>query len=456
MLRNHDLAMNWRHFSVQFLVCALAIGIYWADVAVPVFQGMPWWRLDLRIATEMKRIADDQSFQSFDSTGTEAAYKAYLAAYPDGRHAVEARAKSDDAAFHEAGKQPNLSAAYDRYLTNYPQGRHVAEANRLKAEDIDQKDWLAPGSAKTVSRYRDYLKAHPNGRYANEARAAIAEMALSAITDGVRRIRNDERQAPAPEKLEADIATFLEFGDGAKIAEIARLLTDLAGAELRKVRFGEARRWSMKAAELGSAEAENMVGFQYDHGLGVIIDHSEALNWYRRAAEHGLTKAHYNIGLGYANGEGVPRDINEARAWMQKAADAGDSDAKKWLDERGLYDAAAAGDLAVVKSILDKGVSPYVKFDDGSTALMRAAANGHTQVVEALLARASNVDVRDNNGFTALMHAAASGRKETVALLLAKKADARIRTPTGTTALSVASQKGHSEIRRMLMKAGAN
>ena len=69
------------------------------------------------------------------------------------------------------------------------------------------------------------------------------------------------------------------------------------------------------------------------------------LTWYRRAAAQELTKAQYNIGLDYDAGLGVPSDIDQARLGTKKAAAAGERDAKTWLDERTLYEAAGAGDV---------------------------------------------------------------------------------------------------------------
>jgi hypothetical protein len=58
---------------------------------------------------------------------------------------------------------------------------------------------------------------------------------------------------------------------------------------------GEALRWFHKAAEHGSAAAENEIGNAYEHGQGVRQDFDEAERWYRIAAEHGLAEARLNV-----------------------------------------------------------------------------------------------------------------------------------------------------------------
>ena len=59
----------------------------------------------------------------------------------------------------------------------------------------------------------------------------------------------------------------------------------------------EALNWFGKAAEHGSAAAENQIGFAYEHGQGVPQDYGMAEKWYRKAAEHGLSEARHNLAI---------------------------------------------------------------------------------------------------------------------------------------------------------------
>ena len=79
-----------------------------------------------------------------------------------------------------------------------------------------------------------------------------------------------------------------------------------------------------KQAEQGDIEAQGMLGFMYDYGIGIQKDDTEAARWYRMAAEQGHTDAQFNLGFEYATGKGVPQDYVRAFAWWNILAVQGD------------------------------------------------------------------------------------------------------------------------------------
>lgn len=84
-----------------------------------------------------------------------------------------------------------------------------------------------------------------------------------------------------------------------------------------------------KAAMLGNAEAQNLLGLCYGAGKGAEKDCTKALHWYLKAAEQGYTSAQYNCGLYYREGYGTEKDEDKAFEWYQKAAAQGHEKAKK-------------------------------------------------------------------------------------------------------------------------------
>jgi len=70
---------------------------------------------------------DDTAFQHAASSGTEQAYRDYLAAHRSGRHVKEVISRLDDLGYQKAVKAGS-KPGYQAYLSSWPQGRHVSEA----------------------------------------------------------------------------------------------------------------------------------------------------------------------------------------------------------------------------------------------------------------------------------------------------------------------------------------
>lgn len=90
----------------------------------------------------------------------------------------------------------------------------------------------------------------------------------------------------------------------------------------------------------------------------------------------------------------------------------------------------------------------------GRTPLMEAAQAGDVEVVRSLLASATDINAVDQHGENALMMAAAMGHQEVVGAFLAAGAEASVSTPYGWTALMFAEDWGHAEVADVLKMAG--
>ncbi len=86
-----------------------------------------------------------------------------------------------------------------------------------------------------------------------------------------------------------------------------------------------------KAADQGSALAQNSLGWCYEYGIGVIKDEKLAVTYYQKAADQGQPHAQNNLGRCYQNGIGVVKDEKQAVIYYQKAADQGHATAQNWL-----------------------------------------------------------------------------------------------------------------------------
>jgi ankyrin repeat protein len=120
-----------------------------------------------------------------------------------------------------------------------------------------------------------------------------------------------------------------------------------------------------------------------------------------------------------------------------------------------VHDAAARGDAAQVRVLLDADPERLAGKDErGLTPLHAAAGKGRKEVVELLLAGGADANGRDDNGWTPLHWAAIYGHPEVAALLLANHADTNARENNGWTPLHWAVGKGHKEVADLLRQSG--
>ena len=96
-------------------------------------------------------------------------------------------------------------------------------------------------------------------------------------------------------------------------------------------KYGEAVKLFSELAELGYADAQNVLGFCYDMGNGVSRDYKEAVKLYRKSAEQGNASAQNNLGYCYSKGNGVPQDYKKAVEWYRKSARQGNASAQNNL-----------------------------------------------------------------------------------------------------------------------------
>jgi uncharacterized protein len=89
----------------------------------------------------------------------------------------------------------------------------------------------------------------------------------------------------------------------------------------------ETWRWLLRAAELGSVQAQYDAGASLARGEWVKRPISRnleaAFEWYLRAAEAGHPEAQYNLATMLAEGEGCNQDLHAARAWLMRAVAGG-------------------------------------------------------------------------------------------------------------------------------------
>jgi ankyrin repeat protein len=119
--------------------------------------------------------------------------------------------------------------------------------------------------------------------------------------------------------------------------------------------------------------------------------------------------------------------------------------------------AAAAGNVAKVRSLLSDGNSPnQVDEDNQRAGLHEAAMNGNIQIVAILIKAGAQIDIRDKLGNTPLIYASERDHAEVLKLLLDVGAQVDWQNHDGMTALMIAAKNGEVEMVRVLLEHGAN
>jgi len=144
---------------------------------------------------------DERAWQVAAGDGSRAALEAYLRDFPEGLHAFDAEialnelqraeqaaersaveaAQRDDEAWAEA-RRTGTAAAIDAYLAAWPAGRHAEEARALRgsieAAANDRRAFEAAARLGSIEAYRAYAEAFPAGRHLAAALEAIDDLTL--------------------------------------------------------------------------------------------------------------------------------------------------------------------------------------------------------------------------------------------------------------------------------------
>ncbi|CAF0792935.1 unnamed protein product [Adineta steineri] len=131
--------------------------------------------------------------------------------------------------------------------------------------------------------------------------------------------------------------------------------------------------------------------------------------------------------------------------------------------ENELLDAVKSSNISSIQRILSKcrsGKSNIVspkkinlnfQDDNGMSSIHEAAVAGNIEILKLLIDNGANVNLKDNKGLRPLHYAAWQGRSEPVFILLRRGANVNEQSINGDTPLHLASQYGHNEIVQLLL-----
>ena len=120
-----------------------------------------------------------------------------------------------------------------------------------------------------------------------------------------------------------------------------------------------------------------------------------------------------------------------------------------------LSNAARAGDVATLRSLLDSGADANRRDANGNRPLLEAVAAGHADAARALLRAGADPNLTSSGGRTPLIEAALGGRIEIARLLISEGANVNLAERDAGTPLEAAEREGHAELAALLRSSGA-
>jgi len=125
-------------------------------------------------------------------------------------------------------------------------------------------------------------------------------------------------------------------------------------------------------------------------------------------------------------------------------------------DEENLLEATFEGNVEEVEELLNKGVDPNVKDEDGNTPLHLAIMSDHLQIAKLLIEKGADVNAKNKREKTPLHIAVERSNEKAAVLLIEKGADVNAGDSVKSTSLHVAVDQGSLAIARLLVEKGAD
>ncbi len=164
-------------------------------------------------------------------------------------------------------------------------------------------------------------------------------------------------------------------GDSASELELAEAYWRGSGVPENRAKAVE---WYEKAAEHGSAEAQDFLGEIYMTGDIMPKNEKAAVSWYKKAARSGNVNAMFNLGVYYYNGDGVGVNDGLSYAWFTLAKEGGAKEAAAAVQraESELKDWQITDSLKQIAQMYEKNGDMPENQAEAARWWLKAAARG--------------------------------------------------------------------------------
>lgn len=155
-------------------------------------------------------------------------------------------------------------------------------------------------------------------------------------------------------------------------------------------------------------------------------------------------------------------DSDKIKALIRKKADVNytetiptteGGDVERWTP---LMSAAAAGNMSIVRQLVNAGAWVNYMNSKAFSAVWLAANNGHLDIVRLLTKKGAYINNQSDDELTPLMNAATFGHYDVVKYLVSRKAKLNLVHKDGDSALMLAIANGHTDIARLLIASGSD
>lgn len=127
----------------------------------------------------------------------------------------------------------------------------------------------------------------------------------------------------------------------------------------------------------------------------------------------------------------------------------------KNLTEQHLYESLLKGDIRALKDLLDRDVSPNIRFNGNKAAIHYAAQNDHLECLKLLISRGAKIDIPDAENETPLHKAIWYGCIKSAEYLISQGANIHLKDYRQCSTVFFAAENGQYECLMMLVKKGA-
>ncbi|MGB1422129.1 MAG: caspase family protein [Pseudomonadales bacterium] len=216
---------------------------------------------------------------------------------------------------HLVAEEASSDAVADEYLE--PQAGSINENWNLSTLDINDPPQQSEKPDRKITEFlRRYLISAAKGNQ-------DAQLSLGYMYETGQRVDQDIIEA------ERWYTKAAQQNNHRAMLSLANLLISSEDP----IRQKTAIKWYEKVGALGNADAQEILGYQYQTGSVVEADLTAATAWYLKAADQDRPAAQNNLARLYQLGQGVEKDLDQAIYWYERAAALGSEAAKNNLEK---------------------------------------------------------------------------------------------------------------------------